>query len=180
LNPELRRWTTPVRDTKYELKVPVGTSDVVLSRLAQAPDVDVATLKYYTVKRGETLATVARKLSVSKADLAEANYLRPSARLIAGQKLMVPREATVLMAARADRGVPVADARRTVDEAGQLADATSSNRVKSVYQVKRGDTLVSVARLFQTTVASIKSWTPRLASDRLTTGQRLTVYRLAN
>ena len=180
LNPELRRWTTPVRDTKYELKVPVGTSDVVLSRLAQAPDVDVATLKYYTVKRGETLATVARKLSVSKADLAEANYLRPSARLIAGQKLMVPREATVLMAARADRGVPVADARRTVDEAGQLADATSSNRVKSVYQVKRGDTLVSVARLFQTTVASIKSWNPRLASDRLTTGQRLTVYRLAN
>jgi membrane-bound lytic murein transglycosylase D len=180
LNPELRRWTTPVRDTQYELKVPVGTSNVVLSRLREAPDVDVATLKYYTVRRGETLAMVARKLSVSKADLAEANYLRANARLTAGQKLMVPREATVLMAARADRGVPVADARRTVNEAGQLADATSSNRVKSVYQVKRGDTLSSVASLFQTTVASIKSWNPRLASDRLTTGQRLTVYRLAN
>ena len=33
LNPELRRWTTPVRDTQYELKVPAGTGDIVLSRL---------------------------------------------------------------------------------------------------------------------------------------------------
>jgi LysM repeat protein len=160
--------------------VPVGTGGVVLARLAAAPAADVATLKYYTVKRGDTLGTVARKLSVSKLDLAEANYLRTTSRLTAGQKLMVPREATALMAARAERGVPVADARRTVAESGQLAEATSSNRVKAVYQVKRGDTLSSVARLFQTTVASIKSWNPRLASDRLTTGQRLTVYRLAN
>jgi LysM repeat protein len=84
------------------------------------------------------------------------------------------------MAARADRGVPVAEARRTVAEAGELAEATTSNRVKAVYQVKRGDTLGSVARLFQTTVASIKSWNPFLDGDRLTTGQRLTVYRIAN
>ena len=33
LNPELRRWTTPVKDTQYSLKVPAGTGDVVLSRL---------------------------------------------------------------------------------------------------------------------------------------------------
>jgi membrane-bound lytic murein transglycosylase D len=180
LNPELRRWTTPVKDTDYELKVPAGTSDVVLARLAGAPAADVAALKYYTVKRGETLPMVARKLSVSKTDLAEANYLHVTARLTAGQKLIVPREATVLMAARADRGVPVAEARRTVAEAGELAEATTSNRVKAVYQVKRGDTLGSVARLFQTTVASIKSWNPFLDGDRLTTGQRLTVYRIAN
>ena len=32
LNPELRRWTTPVRDTNYALKVPAGTADVVLAQ----------------------------------------------------------------------------------------------------------------------------------------------------
>jgi membrane-bound lytic murein transglycosylase D len=180
LNPELRRWTTPVRDTQYELKVPSGTGDIVLARLEESPSADLASLKYYTVKRGETLALVARKLSVSKADLAEANYLSVSTRLSAGQKLMVPHETAVLTAVRADRGIPVADARRTVDEAGQLAEATTTNRVKTFYQVKRGDTLVSVARLFQTTVTSIKTWNPRLPSDRLTTGQRLTVYRIAD
>ena len=180
LNPELRRWTTPVRDTRYELRVPPGTKDIVLSRLDASPTADLASLKYYTVKHGDTLALVARKLNVSKPDLAEANYLPVSARLTAGDRLIVPHEATVLMAARADRGIPVADARRTVNEAGQLAEAMPTNRVRVSYQVKSGDTLASVARLFQTTVVSIKTWNPRLPSDRLTTGQRLTVYRLAD
>jgi len=76
--------------------------------------------------------------------------------------------------------VPVADARRTVAESGQLADATPTNRVKVIYEVKQGDTLASVARLFKTTVASLRTWNPRLAGDRLNAGQRLTVYRLTN
>ncbi len=33
LNPELRRWTTPLKDTDYELKVPAGTAERVLARL---------------------------------------------------------------------------------------------------------------------------------------------------
>ena len=181
LNPELRRWTTPVRDTNYELKVPAGKADVVSARLTDAPSVDLASLKYYTVKRGDTLPLIARKLHVNKADLAEANYLSTAARVSMGQKLMVPHEATVLMAVETDGTAPAAEARATVGEAGQLAQAAAtSNRVKASYAVKRGDTLVSIARLYQTTVASIKTWNPRLASDHLAAGQRLTVYRLAN
>jgi membrane-bound lytic murein transglycosylase D len=181
LNPELRRWTTPMRDTKYELKVPAGTAEVVLAQLADSPAANLASLKFYTVKRGETLPGIARKLHVSKADLAEANYLSATSRVSAGQKLMVPHEATVLMAARTDRQVPVAESRTTVTESGQLAqDAAPSNRVKTLYSVKRGDTLASIARYFQTTVASLRTWNPRLPGDRVNAGQRLTVYRLAN
>jgi membrane-bound lytic murein transglycosylase D len=181
LNPELRRWTTPVRDTNYELKVPAGKADAVSARLTDAPSVDLASLNYYTVKRGDTLPLIARKLHVSKTDLAEANYLPSAARVSVGQKLMVPHEATVLMAAQTDGTAPATEARSTVGEAGQLAQAAAtSNRVKASYAVKRGDTLASIARLYQTTVASIKTWNPRLASDRLAAGQRLTVYRLAN
>ena len=33
-------------------------------------------MQLHTVKRGETLATIAKKLQVSRADLAEANYLQ--------------------------------------------------------------------------------------------------------
>ena len=181
LNPELRRWTTPVRDTNYELKVPAGMADVVSARLTDAPPADLASLKYYTVKRGDTLPLIARKLHVSKADLAEANYLPGLARVTAGQKLMVPNEAGVLMAARTDRQAPVTEARSTVAHAGQLAEpAAMSNRVKASYAVKRGDTLASIARLYSTTVASIKNWNPRLSGSQLAAGQRLTVYRLAN
>jgi membrane-bound lytic murein transglycosylase D len=181
LNPELRRWTTPVRDTNYELKVPAGMADVVAARLTDAPSVDLASLKFYTVKRGDTLPLIARKLHVSKADLAEANYLPALARVTAGQKLMVPNEAGVLMAARTDRQAPATEARSTVAHAGQLAEpAEMSNRVKASYAVKRGDTLASIARLYSTTVASIKNWNPRLSGGQLAAGQRLTIYRLAN
>jgi membrane-bound lytic murein transglycosylase D len=180
LNPELRRWTTPVRSTSYELKVPAGTADHVLARLEEAPAIDLAALKFYTVKRGETLPAIAKKLHVSKADLAEANDLKATAKLATGQKLVIPQEATVLMAARPDRGVPVAEARQTVAESGRLAEASTTNRVKYVYEVRQGDTLFSIARLFKTTVDSIKTWNPRIPGDRLTAGQHLTVYRLAN
>jgi membrane-bound lytic murein transglycosylase D len=181
LNPELRRWTTPVKESDYELKVPSGTGDIVLAKLADAPPVELASLKYYTVKRGDTLPLIARKLHVSKVDLADANDLRLTARVSAGQKLIVPHEATVLMAARTSRSVPVAEARATVAGSGQLAQAAAnSNRVKAMYQVKRGDTLASIAELFETSVASLKKWNPRLPSNRVTAGQRLTVYRLAN
>jgi membrane-bound lytic murein transglycosylase D len=180
LNPELRRWTTPVKDTKYELKVPAGTGNMVRARLADAPPSDLASLKFYTVKRGDTLALIARKLRVSKTELAEANYLPATARVTAGKQLIVPHEATVLMAARTDRPVPVAEARRTVTQSGQLAEATP-NRLKTIYEVKKGDTLSSIARLFKTTVASLRTWNPRLSSsDQLVAGQRLTVYRLTD
>jgi membrane-bound lytic murein transglycosylase D len=181
LNPELRRWTTPVKDTQYALKVPAGTADVVLARLRDTAAADLASLKFYTVKRGDTLPLIAKKLRVSKADLAEANYLPVTARVAAGQKLMVPHEATALMTARTDRPAPAAEARATVAASGQLAQAAeNSNRVKTVYQVKRGDTLASVAHLFKTTVAAIRTWNPRLPANQLLAGQRLTVYRPTN
>jgi membrane-bound lytic murein transglycosylase D len=181
LNPELRRWTTPVRDTQYALKVPAGTADVVMARLGDTASADLASLKFYTVKRGDTLPLIAKKLRVSKADLAEANYLSATARVSAGEKLMVPHEATALMAARTDRPAPAAESRATVAASGQLAQAAAnSNRVKTVYQVKRGDTLASVARLFKTTVAAIRTWNPRLPGNQLLAGQRLTVYRPTN
>ncbi len=181
LNPELRRWTTPLRDTKYELKVPAGTAGLVSAKLANAPAADLASLMFYTVKRGDTLPLIARKLHVSKADLAEANDIRLAARVSAGQKLVVPNDAAVLMAARTDRSVPATEARSTVAHAGRLAEPSAmSNRVRASYAVKRGDTLASIARLYRTTAASIKTWNPRLPGGRLNPGQRLTVYRLAN
>ena len=176
LNPELRRWTTPMHAAEYELRVPKGTAEQVQARLSDASSVDLASLKFYTVKRGDTLPLIARKLSVSKADLAEANYLSATARVAAGQKLIVPHEPTVLMAARTRRTVPVAEARALASEPVSLARATTSNLIKVTYKVKKGDTLSSIARLFKTTVSALRTWNPRLPGNRLAPGARLTVY----
>ncbi|PWT85291.1 MAG: hypothetical protein C5B57_03240 [Blastocatellia bacterium] len=178
LNPELRRWTTPLRDEQYELKVPAGTADRVLAQLDEAPTPEVVSLKWYTVRRGDTLQLIARKLNVSKTELADANYLTVNERVTAGRKLVVPRETTVLMAARTERTIPVAESRPITTQPELMARGTTeSNRVKVIYEVKEGDTLSSIAKLFKTSVAELRTWN-KIPGTQINTGERLTVYAL--
>jgi membrane-bound lytic murein transglycosylase D len=182
LNPELRRWTTPVRSASYPLNVPIGTAALVASRLATTPAEDLTALQWHTVRRGETLQAIANKLRVRRTDLAEANYLSAKARVQPGQKLVIPRAPTTLLAARTERSEPVFIQARPVTPtttASGPATADAGEPSKVTYKVKRGDTLSSIARFFRTSVSSLRSWN-RLKSDRLTPGDRLTVYTNRN
>ncbi len=179
LNPELRRWTTPVRDEAYELKVPDGHGRrSSTAQLEDAATTELASLNWYTVKKGETLATIARKLrrqpdGSGRGELPEderADRRRPEAD----------------RAARADG----ADGRphRSAGAGRRLADRSPrstrwcrrwssgpTDRVKVLYQVKRGDTLASIARVFRTSVSSLQTWNG-IAGSRINAGERLTIY----
>ena len=72
------------------LNVPIGTSIEIARRMDLASVDDLISFSHYTVKNGDTLAAVARKLHISRSDLAEANDMSASAGLTAGQQLMVP------------------------------------------------------------------------------------------
>jgi membrane-bound lytic murein transglycosylase D len=176
LNPELRRWTTPVRATDYELKVPAGTGDIVRAHLAQSDPDELAPLNWHTVKKGETLITIAKKLKVNRTDLAEANYLSTRARVATGQRLIIPR-APALLTARADNPAPATESRQVdvVLASGPPPDADPPAQASLIYRVKRGDTLFSIAKLYRTTVASLKTWN-RLRSNSIQVGQRLTIF----
>ena len=179
LNPELRRWTTPVRATDYSLKVPEGTAELVRARLAEADPRELASLNHHTVKRGETLATIARRLKVSRADLAEANYISVRARVRPGQQLIIPRAPTLLLAARTDSPVPEVEARTSdvvVASNVTVPQPRSAAQTRVVHRVKRGDTLSSIARLYRTTVASLKRWNS-IRGNAIQIGQRLTIIR---
>lgn len=179
LNPELRRWTTPVRYPQYEVKVPVQTAEQFTTRLGSASPSDFVSLNWYTVKRGDTLSTIARKLRVSRSELAEANHLSVRSRVRQGQDLIIPRAPATLLAARTQRTAPDEVASRAiagsapVAASGIAARATTAN-APLTYRVKRGDTLSSIARLFDTTVDRIKSLN-RLRGSRITPGDRLTI-----
>jgi len=178
LNPELRRWTTPVRGAAYELKVPAGTADSVRNQLDDLPPSERAALNWHTVKSGETLLTIARKLRLSRADLAEANYLSVRTRVRPGQKLIIPLAPATLMASQPERTSPIAESHPVVERAALVtttSSSSSSDPVRHVYRVRRGDTLSSIARSFEINVTSLKEWN-RLQSNRINPGQRLTVY----
>jgi membrane-bound lytic murein transglycosylase D len=187
LNPELRRWTTPLKG-EYELKVPDGTATLFRERLASASPNDLVSLTYYSVKKGETIATIARKLKVGRTDLAEANHLSLKSRLRTGQSLVVPRAPATLLASNARPAAPTEVASRALSgpapvpdveprasrPAPQVAKVVNTAPKTTTYRVKRGDTLYAIAQLFDTTVARIKSLN-RLSSNRITPGTRLKI-----
>ena len=171
LNPELRRWTTPIRGEGYELKVPQGTAEIIRERLGAATPGTLNALQWHTVRRGETLATIARKLGVNRTDLAEANYLKASSRVATGQKLLIPRMPSAAVLARAASGAAAetaaADAEPAVFEDKPVAETV-------VHRVKSGDTLFGLAKKYATTVTHLKALN-RLAGNTLRVGMRLVI-----
>jgi membrane-bound lytic murein transglycosylase D len=159
LNPELQRGMTPIG--RHELKVPVGTAAIVERQLATAPPSVFASanFRFHTVKRGETLVSVARKYKTTSAKLASANDLTPKSRLRVGATLRVPTAPATALASRSSASKPTA-----------VASAARS----STYRVKRGDTLSGIARQFSTSVENLKHLN-RLSSNSIDVGDRLTV-----
>jgi membrane-bound lytic murein transglycosylase D len=191
LNPELRRWTTPLAATDYELKVPEGTAEVINARMIEVSPDELAPLNRHTVKKGETLLSISKKLKVSRTDLAEANYLSPKASLKTGQQLIIPRAPTLLLATNTDTAPPVAQT-ASLAPVAPVTTATDAvpasapvspvpTRVESapekvIHRVRRGDTLFSIAKRYDTTVEELREWN-RLRSNAIQIGQRLTIFR---
>lgn len=179
LNPELRRWTTPVRQRDYQLRVPMGTAALVLeAQHGAAPD-DMASLQYYTVRKGESLPTIARRLRVSRADLAEANYLGASARVKPGQKLLVPRApAAALLTGRptpsAVDAAPSAARTAAARNVAARADDRDDEPAKVVYRVRKGDTLFGIARRHGVSIENLRAWNG-LRGSAIGVGDRLQI-----
>ena len=163
LNPELRRGMTP--RGQHELKVPVGMASTLQSRLASAPSsaFAAANFHWYTVRRGETLAAIARKHKTTTAKLAAANDLKPTARVKGGTTLIVPIVPASALASRPS-------------SARGSAGANASAALRSTYKVRPGDTLFGIARQFDLSVDDLKRLN-QLSSNTINVGDTLTVRR---
>jgi len=116
----------------------------------------------YQVKQGSTLFTIAKKYGVSVADLKKANNLRGNA-LKPGQFLTIPdrKEAT---AAKTDKKKSVAK--------GKAAPASKA----SVYVVKKGDSIYSIAKKTGLSIVEIKQIN-HLRGNALKPGRKLALAR---
>ena len=179
LNPELRRLTTPVNGEPYLLRVPKSTAQTIEQRMGELPPEELAPLQWYTVRRGESLTTIANKLRVRRTDLAEANYLSAKATVKPGQKLVIPVLPSTLLASRTDRpaaptGSAPAASRATIPAAPAADASPPATPATLTYYVRQGDTLFTIAQRFHTTVANIRAWNS-LKTDRITPGERLKI-----
>jgi membrane-bound lytic murein transglycosylase D len=179
LNPEFRRWTTPVKKGEYTIRVPEGTAEKVKTGLAAAAPNQLNALQFHTVKRGETLATIARKLRVNRTDLAEANYLRVTSRVSVGARLVIPRMPSAALLARAATSdiektaeSIAADVLENTSAVEPLVETRAAVKTVRTYTVRRGDTLYKIAQRFGKTVAQLKAWN-QLRTTNLKVGTRL-------
>ncbi len=97
----------------------------------------------YVVKKGDTLAKIAKRNNVALADLATANKLQKNAALKIGQKLMLPVKGTATLA------------EKTPAAAEKAATAVASNNVQKTHVVKSGESPSSIARLYGISVQAL-------------------------
>ena len=177
LNPEFRRWTTPVKAGEYSIRVPEGTAERVKAGLEASAPNQLNALQFHTVKRGETLATIARKLGVNRTDLAEANYLRISSRVQAGARLVIPRMPSAALLARASTATTEVEKTAEAIVEDVLTETTpvpEERAAARTYRVRSGDTLYGIAKRTGTTVNQLKLWN-KLRGTNLKVGTRLLI-----
>jgi membrane-bound lytic murein transglycosylase D len=174
LNPELRRWTTPLRFANYEVKVPAGTGPILSTKLAAAGPSELSALKFHTVRRRESLASIARTLGVSRSDLAEANGISQRASVRAGQRLLIPRAPSAPLLASAPRTAPPTRQAESVVASRATATPDDDDVRVTTHRVKRGETLYGIANAYDVSVADLRTWN-RMKDTRLDVGDRLTI-----
>jgi len=157
LNPELRTGVTPRQGEQYELKVPMGSSEAALAAFAAAPTASMPGVRRHTVRRGETLASIARGYRVSASRLAASNGLFPWSRVSRGEVLVIPAREVKVAAKSSKTGSP------------KVAAETRS------YRVKGGDTLYRIARRTGTTVDSLMAANSLQSPESIKPGDRLVI-----
>ena len=106
----------------------------------------------YRVRAGETLSSIARRNNIPVSTLARLNNLGTGDSLVKGQRLLIK-----------------ASSRRYRDEG-----VVSGRRV--LYTVRRGDTIYSISRQFQVSVAQLKTWNGINERHQIKAGRRLVMY----
>jgi membrane-bound lytic murein transglycosylase D len=179
LNPELKTGVTPRQPEGYDLKVPPGLAEPARLAFAAAPTAPLPGPKRHTVRKGETLAAVAKRYRVSVSRLAEANGLPTTARISRGEVLVIPvRGAPVATAAKsqpkkaAEPTASTASAAGNTKTKGKPAGSTSAARS---YRVKGGDTLYAIARRTGTTVDSLMAANDLASPEKIKPGDRLVI-----
>jgi membrane-bound lytic murein transglycosylase D len=152
-----------IRERPFQIVRPIVPQDSVntFQRLAQAK------VRYYRVKRGDNLSTIAQKYDVAVDDLKKWNNIR-------GNKVAFGKNLKI-------NGVEVdekssAVAKVEFDKKGIQKDSLASP-TNSFYVVQKGDNLSNIAKKFNVTVADIQDWN-KLKTKSLQLGTSLQVVKI--
>jgi len=150
LNPELRRFCTPPGG--YTLRLPPGAREKFLVEYEKLDPKDRLSFTEHRVEKGEPLYKIARAYGVSEAAILRTNGIRNYRQIKPGRMLVIPM-------AGASRGLlagsQLEDRRGRVRAQARTMTAVAAAPKRltgTLYTVKSGDTLWTIAAKFSTTV----------------------------
>lgn len=201
LNPALLRGSLPDDNSPYELRIPAGSFDQFVSAFKASPPNAAKGAGEYIVKSGDTLDRIARTYKTTVDELKRANNLS-SNKLSIKQKLLLPgmgsareitlaseERVTVAYGTRDFKPIKLASEFRLVRQSGSTPEeplmAVSLNQAEpdegvfdlapTIYKVKSGDTLASIAKRYGVSIDSLQK-NNNLKSTKLMPNQELTVH----
>jgi membrane-bound lytic murein transglycosylase D len=153
-----------LRERPFQIVRPIVSQDSVntFQRLAQAK------VRYYRVKRGDNLSTIAQKYDVAVDDLKKWNNIK-------GNKVAYGKNLKINGVEADQKSTAVAKVE--IDKKGIQKDslATPTN---SIYVVQKGDNLSNIAKKFNVTVAELQDWN-KLTTKSISLGASLQVVKKA-
>ncbi len=164
INPELRYKMTP--NQEYDLKLPkesIERFNLVANEIPQSEKPRIISVRTvfikHRVRKGETIASIANKYNVSDSVIISYNKLGSKKKLVQGRKLKIPITRGKHFAAAASS---------SSNQKNDKIKIASSGR----YKVKKGETLLMIARSFEISSAQIKELN-NLKTDKICVGQTL-------
>ena len=157
-NPELRQSASPA-DGPYLLKLPHGKKAQFITNWSSLSDNERVTPQFVThrVKYGESLWTISRKYNVSVHDIASVNKIKNRHKIRVSSRLKIPSKGGRLYGSSQNGGPP--------------------GHYKTIYTVRRGDTLGQIAEDHRTHARKIRRWNNiRYGSYIIHPGQKLTIW----
>ena len=153
LNPALLRMTTP-KDGTYDLRLPAGSSEKFQTTIAGIPRDKRVWWRYYKVQSGESLSEIARQFRTTTSSIAEVNNIAADDEIRPGMRLVIP-----VTPRRESEGL-------------------AFSKKPTIYKVRKGDTVLSVADDFSVPVEKVRQWN-HLKGNTLKAGRTLRIYRPA-
>lgn len=154
LNPEIKRWVTPPQVDKYTLRIPFGRKEAFLANFAAIPPEQKIKWERHEVKKGETLSSLAKQYNTNQDAIRDINGLKKG-RIAPGKHLLIP-----------------IDINGKNHDTDYLSMGQVNKQQQILYRVRRGETLVKIAKSHNVTVADIREWNKGMGKS-IRAGQKI-------
>lgn len=161
LNPQLVRGLTPA-GVPARIRVPAGSGLRFAAAYETLPPEERVTFVEHRVRAGETFGHVALLYGVRTGDIQAANPTVDPRRVQIGQRLVVPTAPSARLALA--QRVTEAPSTGAGDEQAAAASRPAGVTRAVVHTVAEGESLWTIARRYDATVAEVRAWN-RIGSD---------------